>query len=77
VVKDKLNLGDGIEAVVIRIDKDERRIGLSIKALEEGVITEEAIKAAGEEVSAALKPGEALGDMSTIFGNAFDNLDQK
>ena len=74
-VKDKLNLGDEIEAVVIKIDKDERRIGLSIKALEEGVITEEAIKAAGEEVSATLKPGEALGDMSTIFGNAFDNLD--
>ena len=76
-VKDKLNLGDEIEAVVIKIDKDERRIGLSIKALEEGAITEEAIKAAGEEVTAALKPGEALGDMSTIFGNAFDNLDQK
>ena len=76
-VKDKLNLGDEIEAVVIKIDKDERRIGLSIKALEEGAITEEAIKAAGDEVSAALKPGEALGDMSTIFGNAFDNLDQK
>jgi small subunit ribosomal protein S1 len=76
-VKDKLNLGDEIEAVVNKIDKDERRIGLSIKALEEGAITEEAIKAAGDEVTAALKPGEALGDMSTIFGNAFNNLDQK
>lgn len=76
-VKDKLNLGDEIEAVVIKIDKDERRIGLSIKALEEGEISEEVIKAAGEEVSAALKPGEALGDMSTIFGNSLDNLDLK
>ena len=62
---------------MIRIDQDDRRIGLSIKALEEGAITEEAIKAAGEEVTAALKTGEALGDMSTIFGNAFDNPDQK
>jgi small subunit ribosomal protein S1 len=75
-VKDKLNLGDEIEAVVIKIDKDERRIGLSIKALEEG-FNEESIKAAGEEVSAALKPGEALGDMSAIFGNSLDNLDLK
>ena len=75
-VKDKLNLGDEIEAVVIKIDKDERRIGLSIKALEEG-FNEESIKAAGEEVSAALKPGEALGDMGTIFGNSLDNLDLK
>ena len=75
-VKDKLNLGDEIEAVVIKIDKDERRIGLSIKALEEG-FNDESIKAAGEEVSAALKPGEALGDMGTIFGNSLDNLDLK
>ena len=75
-VKDKLNLGDEIEAVVIKIDKDERRIGLSIKALEEG-FNEESIKAAGEEVPAALKPGEALGDMGTIFGNSLDNLDLK
>ena len=75
-VKDKLNLGDEIEAVVIKIDKDERRIGLSIKALEEG-FNEESIKAADEEVSAALKPGEALGDMGTIFGNSLDNLDLK
>ena len=75
-VKDKLNLGDEIEAVVIKIDKDERRIGLSIKALEEG-FNEESIKAAGEEVSAALKPGEALGDMSAVFGNSLDNLDLK
>ena len=75
-VKDKLNLGDEIEAVVIKIDKDELRIGLSIKALEEG-FNEESIKAADEEVSAALKPGEALGDMGTIFGNSLDNLDLK
>ena len=75
-VKDTLNLGDEIETVVIKIDKDERRIGLSIKALEEG-FNEESIKAAGEEVSAALKPGEALGDMGTIFGNSLDNLDLK
>ena len=50
-VKDKLAMGQEIEASVIKIDKDERRIGLSIKALEEGY-NEADIKAAGEEVAA-------------------------
>jgi len=31
-VKDVLNVGDEIQARVIKIDRDERRIGLSIKA---------------------------------------------
>ncbi len=73
-VKDKLALGQEIEARVIKIDKDERRIGLSIKALEEGY-TEDDLKAAGEEVSAALKPGMDLVDMSKVIGNALDGLD--
>ena len=71
-VKDKLQLNDEIKARVIKIDKDERRIGLSIKALDED-FTEDDIKAAGEEVAAALRPGEDLGDMSQIFG-ALDGL---
>ncbi len=73
-VKDKLALGQDIEARVIKIDRDERRIGLSIKALEEG-FSEDDLKAAGEEVSAALKPGEALGDMSKLIGDSLDELD--
>ncbi len=32
-VKDKLNVGDEVEARVIKVDKVERRIGLSIKAM--------------------------------------------
>lgn len=73
-VKDKLALGQEIEARVIKIDKDERRIGLSIKALEEGY-TEDDLKAVGEEVSAALKPGVDLVDMGKVLGNALDGLD--
>ena len=69
-VKDKLQLNDDIKARVIKIDKDERRIGLSIKALDED-FTEDDIKAADEEVTAALRPGEALGNM----GQLFDGLD--
>ena len=33
-VKDKLNVGDEVEARVIKVDKVERRIGLSIKAMD-------------------------------------------
>lgn len=73
-VKDKLALGQEIEARVIKIDRDERRIGLSIKALDEG-FSEEDLKAASEEVSAALKPGEALGDMGQLIGDSLDSLD--
>ncbi len=73
-VKDKLSLGQEIEARVIKIDKDERRIGLSIKALEED-FSEDDLKAAGEEVTAALKPGEALGDMGALIGDSLDELD--
>ncbi|MBQ9336718.1 MAG: 30S ribosomal protein S1 [Lentisphaeria bacterium] len=75
-VKDKLQLGQEIEARVIKIDKEERRIGLSIKALEED-FSEDDIKAAGEEVAAALRPGEGLGDMSQLIGNSLDGLDIK
>ena len=73
-VRDKLALGDEIEARVIKIDKDVRRIGLSIKALDEG-FNEEDLKAAGEEVAAALKPGEALGSMGSLIGSSLDALD--
>ena len=73
-VKDKLALGQEIKARVIKIDQDERRIGLSIKAMEEG-FSEDDLKAAGEEVSAALKPGVDLVDMGKVIGNALDGLD--
>ncbi len=52
-VKDILSVGQDIEARVIKIDKDMRRIGLSVKAVKEN-FNEEQLKAAGEEVTAAL-----------------------
>ncbi len=73
-VKDKLAVGQQIEARVIKIDREDRRIGLSIKAMEEG-FSEADLKAASEEVSAALKPGEALGDMAKVIGTQLDGLD--
>ncbi|WP_294507789.1 30S ribosomal protein S1 [uncultured Victivallis sp.] len=67
-VKDVLNVGDEVEARVIKVDNDERRIGLSIKAVGENFSPED-LKAAEEEYTAALKPGEAMVDMGEVFSN--------
>ncbi|MCF6175491.1 MAG: 30S ribosomal protein S1 [Victivallaceae bacterium] len=73
-VKDVLALGDEIEARVIKIDKDERRIGLSIKAAQED-FTESELKTAEEEYVAALQPGDQLVAMGDVFGDHLDALD--
>ncbi len=71
-VKDVLNVGDGVEARVIKVDHDERRIGLSIKAVTEQ-FNDEDLKAAGEEyaAAAALKPGDDMVNMGDVFSEAF------
>ena len=74
-VKDMLNIGDDVEARVIKVDNDERRIGLSIKAAKED-FTEAELKVAEEEYSAALKPGDEMVDMGEMF-NDLDDLDLK
>ena len=58
------------KAVAAQEFEQAAKIRDEIKALEEG-FSEDDLKAAGEEVAAALKPGEALGDMSKVF----DSLD--
>ena len=68
-VKDVLKIGDEVEARVIKVDTDERRIGLSIKALTED-FSEADLKAAEEEYTAALKPGENMVDMGEVFNSA-------
>ncbi len=68
-VKDVLKVGDEVEARVIKMDRDERRIGLSLKAASEHY-SEEELKAAEEEYTAALKPGEEMVGM----GEAFEGL---
>jgi small subunit ribosomal protein S1 len=73
-VKDVLALGNEIESRVIKIDKEERRIGLSIKAAQEDY-SEADLKAAGEEVAAALKPGEDMVAMGELLDSSFAGLD--
>ena len=73
-VKDVLKVGDDVEARVIKVDTDERRIGLSIKAVD-GDFSEADLKAAEEEYTAALKPGEAMVSVGEVFeSGAMDAL---
>jgi len=73
-VKDVLKVGDEVEARVIKVDTDERRIGLSIKAVD-GNFSEADLKAAEEEYTAALKPGEAMVNIGEVFeSGAMDAL---
>ena len=79
-VKDALDVGQEVEARVVKVDRGERRIGLSIRAMN---MTEDEIKAleaeaAGEErkpVSAKTAGAENLGGLSAAFDNAFANVE--
>jgi small subunit ribosomal protein S1 len=66
-VKDVLKVGDEVSARVIKIDKVDRRIGLSIKAAKKEYSKEDLTKV-GEKVTQALRTGEVMVDM----GEAFD-----
>jgi small subunit ribosomal protein S1 len=71
-VKDILAIGQDVEARVIKIDREERRIGLSMKAAT-GQYTEADLQAAGEEVSDALQ-GAMVG-MGDALDDAFSNFE--
>ena len=62
-VKDKLNIGDQVEARVIKVDKVERRIGLSIKAMDYSAADIEKESAAFE----ALRPSTDLVGLEQAF----------
>ena len=72
-VKDVIKVGDEIKARVIKVDKVERRIGLSIKAVTDN-FSEAELKAAEAEYTAALKPGEDMVSMGDIFDASMDSL---
>jgi small subunit ribosomal protein S1 len=72
-VKDVLKVNDDVEARVIKIDKGDRRIGLSIKATKKEY-TQEDLTAVGEEVTQALRAGEAMVGMGDALDSEFDKL---
>ena len=65
-VKDVLKVGDEVEARVIKVDTNERRIGLSIKAVNE-TLSEADLKAAEEIYTTAWKPGEDIVNMGDVM----------
>ena len=79
-VKDALTVGQEVEARVVRVDRAERRIGLSIRAM---AMTEDEVKglvaeANGEEKAAEAPKasgGEGLGGLSAAFDSAFANVE--
>jgi len=62
-VKDVLNIGDEVEARVVKIDPAEHRIGLSIKA---AAIADEDFEIS-DDLLTGLRPGEELVDLSAAF----------
>ena len=70
-VKDALKIGQEVEARIVKIDREERRIGLSIKAVAMG---DEEVAELAKEFSASeneLKPGENLVGLAAAFDDAF------
>ena len=78
-VKDALDVGQEVEARVVKVDRGERRIGLSIRAM---TMSDEEVKAleaeaSGEEPAAAktVSGNENFGGLSAAFDNAFANVE--
>ena len=66
-IKNVLKVGQDVSARVVKIDRNERRIGLSIKA---AAYSDEQLKEE-QKMLDALKPGEDL----VALQHAFDALD--
>ncbi|MEI7866191.1 MAG: S1 RNA-binding domain-containing protein, partial [Chthoniobacterales bacterium] len=63
-VKDVIKVGDDVEARVIKVDKVERRIGLSIKAAN---YNEEALRRESEAMDNTLRSGEEMVGLAKAF----------
>jgi len=72
-LKDVLKVGEEVNARVIKIDPQERRIGLSIKAANYSMEQLEVEKRMFED---ALKPGEAIVDLEHAFDQAQEEKEQ-
>ena len=68
-VKDVLKVGDEVEARIVKIDSEERRIGLSIKAVN---MDETEVEELTRDLNVTdLKPGENLVGLAAAFDDAF------
>jgi small subunit ribosomal protein S1 len=73
-VKDVLKVGDEITARIMRIDKAERRIGLSVKAAS---LPDEEFQKQKDEIIAGLRPGDDMVDLAGAFDEAFKNMGEE
>ena len=67
-VRDVLDIGQEVTARIVKIDRAERRIGLSVKAAS---MPDEEFEAAQEEIIEGLRPGEDLVGLAGAFDEAF------
>jgi len=73
-VRDALDVGQEVEARVIKIDQAARRIGLSIKAKD--MPEEEFTRQQEDLVSEGLRPGDNMVDLAGAFDEAFSGLEE-
>jgi len=66
-VRDILEVGQTVEARVVRLDRSDRRIGLSIRAAS---MSDEEFEQSQEAISEGLKPGEHMVDLAGAFDQA-------
>ncbi|MBR0057669.1 MAG: 30S ribosomal protein S1 [Kiritimatiellae bacterium] len=70
-VKDALKVGQEVEARIVRVDGGDRRIGLSIKAVD---MSDDEVEALTKEIGAeeaTIKPGENMVGLASAFDEAF------
>ena len=72
-VRDALDVGQEVEARVIKIDQNERRIGLSIKAKD---MPDDEFEKHQDEILEGLRPGEDMVDLAGAFDEAFSGLEE-
>ena len=79
-VKDALQPGQEVEARVVKVDRNERRIGLSIRAVdmsedEVNALIAEADAETSDSMTAGASGGESLGGLGAAFDEAFQNVE--
>ena len=72
-VKDVLKVGDAVTARVIKVDAEERRIGLSLKLTSDDGVMSTVAPTVGE----ALRPGEAMVDLGDVFNIAIADREER
>ncbi len=79
-VKDALDVGQEVEARVVKVDRGERRIGLSIRAMsmsdaEIRNLEAEAAGDAPQPITSKTSGSDSLGGLSAAFDSAFANVE--